>query len=44
MPADIEVTIVARFREGSEPEEEETRHLIEDRWMGELIEFETEEV
>lgn len=41
---DVELTIVVRFREGFEPEEEEVRHLIEDVWCGTLLTYELEEV
>jgi hypothetical protein len=39
-----ELTIVASFRDGREPEEEEVRQLIEDEWLGVLIAYDTEEV
>jgi hypothetical protein len=44
MAKDIELTIVARFKEGFEPEEEEIREWVEYQWYGTLVEVEIEEV
>ncbi len=42
--ADIEVTVVARFQGDRQPEESEWRELVEDMWLGQLLDVEEEDV
>lgn len=44
MNDDVEVTIVVRFRKDREPDETEVRQITEELWLGDMVEYNIEDV